>query len=1205
MWSQLATAILLVAGCVAMSDIKVGVLLPMSTSIPWLNPPLLLPALTIALDDVTRAGLLPEHNIVWDYRDSACSPDVATAGLLQLKQNHSDLAAVIGPICGDEACVSTQYILKAWDLPQLATCIGDGLSNTAIFSTFFRMTSPVSFFLPPAAAFLRSQNWTRMSFIGDTDATSQTSINLAAISFRGLGVTSSLFFLDPIYNPQQWKEELLKVRESTNRIVTVYGSGPSFVRLVLLVAQELGMTGPNSTGWVWISAFSNENDWFTNNTDGRDAEAFTAFNGVLSLRPEPASGPVFAAFKPRLDHLRCATYGLCEALPDGLQSEADYNAGLLYDTVLNYALAINKTLSMGLTPFDTPAVMSNLIQSVFMGTTGVVLHNVNGDRYQPYEAYYIWDSRKVRIASYTFITGQLTYLDRIRFADGGYDVPPDTVPAVCKPGFFAQPGDDETCVPCPVGSYTATGGMTACTLCAARTVQPSLGQSACIQCPPGTSAPEIGMARCLNCEPGTYWESETGRCTPCRPGSFSALPRQTSCTPCPLGTAQGGHGMVTCQSCGLRAYQDTPGQTACLECPSKTSTCTFPLNASKFECLPAAEQETDCVCIAGTFGPPGGPCFPCLEGAYCCACPNPLRCADPSPDLPCDLEGLLHLMETLDQPCHECVVGPPTPTTRRGGYNATYLLDHEGHNHSTHGGHRRETVASMPSYYERQLLIPCVPPFACAGGPLNSCTKGFTGTRCSECQAGYYRNNVKECVPCESNGISEGLLTAAVVVPLVVGAVFLYNAAQMFRASAVTILLDWAQTLSVISAFNIRYPDYQLGIFRLFNALDFDISIVPAACMMPRSRWQYVHIWSLQLALPLLLLVACSVVFGAVSLAQKATSLGLAMYTDSATMVNTVCICLTVVYTIVTKRALEIFSCISPKEGAPISFVSAQPGLRCGSQEWMPFLAVSCAVVGVYSVGVPLASFLLLRHHRTKLATPEMRRKFGSLYAIYRDEVYYWNSWFLTRRALIILCLVAFPDETLLQLCLALLLVVGSMLLDLRLKPFVYGPSNRVRLLCNIHVVFTLVAAIVYYFDMQGQSRVTDGQLLGIAVVKVICCIVAGIACIRGFINEHLSYRVKPNARLDKIFNSRLGKCIFAGVYTRHWASAQENRQRFQRDWTKQERESAFPRNKSSALEVTPTSHYISVHVSRPPFQSVKVWRANHIPSADVRGGKC
>jgi hypothetical protein len=78
------------------------------------------------------------------------------------------------------------------------------------------------------------------------------------------------------------------------------------------------------------------------------------------------------------------------------------------------------------------------------------------------------------------------------------------------------------------------------------------------------------------------------------------------CLPCPIGKFAGGGGQSVCTDCNSTAFAGVEGAVQCMSCPPNSRVR-----------IANARVVTDCLCVAGFYGPAGGPCAPCPEGASC------------------------------------------------------------------------------------------------------------------------------------------------------------------------------------------------------------------------------------------------------------------------------------------------------------------------------------------------------------------------------------------------------------------------------------------------------------------------------------------------------------------------------------------------------------------------------------------------------------
>jgi len=98
--------------------------------------------------------------------------------------------------------------------------------------------------------------------------------------------------------------------------------------------------------------------------------------------------------------------------------------------------------------------------------------------------------------------------------------------------------------------------------------------------------------------------------------TFTPFVAGTACTPCPAGSYKSAVGSMGCSPCEAGTYRDTAGATDCVVCPAHSVS------------VQGSDAVTDCGCVPGFSGPPGGPCDACPEDFYgsggvqpCLGCP--------------------------------------------------------------------------------------------------------------------------------------------------------------------------------------------------------------------------------------------------------------------------------------------------------------------------------------------------------------------------------------------------------------------------------------------------------------------------------------------------------------------------------------------------------------------------------------------------------
>lgn len=215
---------------------------------------------------------------------------------------------------------------------------------------------------------------------------------------------------------------------------------------------------------------------------------------------------------------------------------------------------------------------------------------------------------------------------------------------LCAPGHFLASGsdiNDGVCSPCPSGTYKDT----------------TADSGSCQACP-GDSAPHsadfVGrsdVAACY-CGAGTVFDNSTGACEPCPIGAFClGAHHQEDCPAAPNTTSPAGSGTYELCQCdaqagtGLQRYLNVENgqyESTCDVCPAD-SFCVLGdatvQQCTSFSASDAGSDEvTDCLCIAGYYGPTGGPCFGCEPGFFCPGSTAHLSCPAFSTSLPISFE---------------------------------------------------------------------------------------------------------------------------------------------------------------------------------------------------------------------------------------------------------------------------------------------------------------------------------------------------------------------------------------------------------------------------------------------------------------------------------------------------------------------------------------------------------------------------------------
>ncbi|MED5464974.1 MAG: hypothetical protein VX699_09995, partial [Myxococcota bacterium] len=293
-------------------------------------------------------------------------------------------------------------------------------------------------------------------------------------------------------------------------------------------------------------------------------------------------------------------------------------------------------------------------------------------------------------------------------------------------------GDRAKCLSECVPGWTSTMGQT-CNECA----EGYYGEDCSNECPGGASSPCSGQGTCSSsgvCECATGFSGAA--CDACAPGYFGQ-----TCAPCPGGGANPCHGHGVCD--------DGLGGSGACDCTDGTgwelpdcAVCSTGFDNSGGECLPAGASCSPgcgdhgtctgtnvCTCNPGWEGATCGSCKAGFVGPACAECPG-------GASNPCNGQGVCGPTAEGGAEC-SCVnwTGDACETCPEG-------FDTTGGNCVPAG------VTCDPG---------CGANGSCTAQDTCTCSLGWTGTLCDQCDAGYFGASCSPCPggaanPCNGNG---------------------------------------------------------------------------------------------------------------------------------------------------------------------------------------------------------------------------------------------------------------------------------------------------------------------------------------------------------------------------------------------------------------------------------------------------------------------
>ena len=346
-------------------------------------------------------------------KDSACDKGNALVGAHELARtsfNGSGVHAVIGAACTDASASAADYLTK-FQIPQLSpSSTGSALSDGVAYP-FFARTPPSdawqSFALADVIEHLLKAE--RVATVNYEEAhwTSTMQAFADEANTRSLRVLASTSFTNDQTNLSSHVDVL---RRSGALVVVLFAPAAEASRFIN-ATQAAGLDDI-----VWVGSESVTlavRDMVTGNSD--QASRLRGFAGIGA---SGAAGDAYTAFQSRLSAFKATVmgYGWCtaetdddgrylwasdvpswvaQALPTitgqphtvstclwaGDDAANDFYAAFAYDAVYAMAYAIERTLAAAPhDPIDGTTLMGQLLNTTFLGATGLVAFDKNGDR---------------------------------------------------------------------------------------------------------------------------------------------------------------------------------------------------------------------------------------------------------------------------------------------------------------------------------------------------------------------------------------------------------------------------------------------------------------------------------------------------------------------------------------------------------------------------------------------------------------------------------------------------------------------------------------------------------------------------------------------------------------------------------------------------------------------------------------------------------
>ncbi|CAM1295059.1 NPR2 (predicted) [Pycnogonum litorale] len=417
------------------STVRIAVLAPGNNSLPYSHGRIM-PAIQLAVERIKElgdSGPLPQHHIHLEFYDTKC--DSVIAGLLSFEIHYKRIADVFfGPICPYAIAPVSRYS-SYWNVPVLTVDARSmAFDMKEVYSELTRMNGAFTQLQRMFLTILKRYDWSRVLFFFHQSNSAKA------------GNSECFFQLGPLYNslakdntfyetfdendPQTDYAKLLGKVKKKARIIVMCAS-PDTVRKVMLAAEDLKMVSSGEYVFFNMDLIPTKNyrtPWFraedTAKNNTRAKRAYEALMTVTSRMPETEE---YEQFSDDVKKIAKEQYNF-----DYGDESVNIFVTAFYEAVILYAMSLNETLADGYNITSGSVITEKMWNRTYVGITGNVSINENGDRYVDYSLLDMNPETGIfeAVANYYGVTKQFVDVPgkKIHWAGGRLEAPPDSPP---------------------------------------------------------------------------------------------------------------------------------------------------------------------------------------------------------------------------------------------------------------------------------------------------------------------------------------------------------------------------------------------------------------------------------------------------------------------------------------------------------------------------------------------------------------------------------------------------------------------------------------------------------------------------------------------------------------------------------------------------------------------------------------------------------
>ncbi|XP_076324600.1 atrial natriuretic peptide receptor 1-like isoform X2 [Tachypleus tridentatus] len=370
--------------------LKVKVFLPQSSTFLF-NIPRVRPAIELAKQRIEAENRLPTWNLVFSYKDSQCSSTLGPLhAVTAFAENDGHL--FLGPVC-DFSLAPIARWLKYWDLPLLSVgglSSGFGQNKSHSKSENYLLTRMGQTFNGVNDLFFfvtKKFGWQKVFLVFQITGRPKLSSDTFCKIFIQ-GVTEKIIKYSSHQMPENPTREQIR-KMLTNSIGFEFGVilmclSPDTIREVLLAADELNMVDSGEYVFFSMELYASKNEilwpWYRESDTAEENErARKAYEALLTITSPIPETPEYKKFAEDVKQLAKNDVHF-----DYQTEEVNMFVSGFYEAMILYALALNETLSEGFDVVNGSVITSKMWNRTFLGISGNVTIDSNGDRYVNY-----------------------------------------------------------------------------------------------------------------------------------------------------------------------------------------------------------------------------------------------------------------------------------------------------------------------------------------------------------------------------------------------------------------------------------------------------------------------------------------------------------------------------------------------------------------------------------------------------------------------------------------------------------------------------------------------------------------------------------------------------------------------------------------------------------------------------------------------------